>query len=208
VNKFVVVSLAFMAWAFYELSGGSDFEPKYRRDLAEVQSQKPLVSPEPARITPTPIEPVVTQAAAVVPTVRRTPEPKVETAVATPVGSTSLHAVSAAAVKSFQTPLGGAPTLSDALTDGTGVEAQPILIKLGDTEVILPEPKKDMRIVRGSRVNLRGGPGTSFSVVGVLTRDQQVEILRDEGKGWVKLRDQDTGRVGWMAAKMLTSAEE
>ncbi|MCP4819108.1 MAG: SH3 domain-containing protein, partial [Shimia sp.] len=68
MNKFVVVSFAFMAWAFYELSGGSDFEPKNRHEIAEVQPQKSLVSTEPARITPTSIEPVVTKAAAVVPT--------------------------------------------------------------------------------------------------------------------------------------------
>ncbi|MCP4818942.1 MAG: SH3 domain-containing protein [Shimia sp.] len=74
--------------------------------------------------------------------------------------------------------------------------------------VILPEQKKDMRSVRGSRVNLRGGPGTSFGVLGVLNRDQAVEVLRDEGKGWVKLRDQESGRVGWMAAKMLTQKTE
>jgi uncharacterized protein YraI len=65
-----------------------------------------------------------------------------------------------------------------------------------------------MRVVTGSRVNMRGGPGTSFGVLGVLPRGQEVEVLRDEGTGWVKLRDQETGRVGWMAGRMLAAAAE
>lgn len=206
MNKFVVVSLAVMAWAFYELSGGSEFEPKYRRDVAEAQPQKSLVSPGSARITPTPIEPVVTQASAVVPTVKRTPEVKSETPTAV---QASLHAVSAVSDGTFRTPEIAVPSLNAALNSGsTVVEAQPTLAALGSPTLILPEPKKDMRSVQGSRVNLRGGPGTSFGVLGVLTRDQTVEVLRDEGKGWVKLRDQESGRVGWMAAKMLTPLEE
>ncbi len=206
MNKFVVVSFAFMAWAFYELSGGSDFEPKIRHEIAEVQPQKSLVSTEPARITPTSIEPVVTKAAAVVPTVKRTPSPRSDETPTTQVVQTSFHAVSAASSSAFQTPKATTPSLTTALksTDTSDSFSQ----ALANGMVILPEQKKDMRSVRGSRVNLRGGPGTSFGVLGVLNRDQAVEVLRDEGKGWVKLRDQESGRVGWMAAKMLTQKTE
>ncbi|WP_270726133.1 SH3 domain-containing protein [Shimia sp. Alg240-R146] len=204
MNKFVVVSLAVMAWAFYELSGGSDFEPKYRRDVVQAQTQNPLVSPEPARITPTPIEPVVTQAAAVVPTVHRTSEAKIETVTATPASHASFLNVSAASAESFQTPKVASLSQTDSFAaPDTKIETQPTLAALNSTDVILDAPQKDLRAVRGSRVNLRGGPGTSFAVLGVLTRGQEVEVLRDEGKGWVKLRDQETGRVGWMAGKML-----
>ncbi|WP_165929168.1 SH3 domain-containing protein [Shimia isoporae] len=203
MNKFVVVSFAFMGWAFYELSGGSDFEPTYRRDVVEAQSQKSPVTPEPARITATPIEPVVTKAAAVVPTVQRKEEAIVETVAAPTSVQTPLLAVDASTTANFATPQGSTPSLTDALSDKV-IETQPALIKLGETTLILPEVKKDFRSVNGSRVNLRGGPGTSFGVLGVLVRDQEVEVLRDEGKGWVKLRDQETGKVGWMAAKMLS----
>lgn len=205
MNKFVVVSLAFMAWAFYELSGGSDFEPKNHRDTAQVLPQKSLVSPEPVRITPTPIEPVVTKAAAAVPTVQRSTTTQPQANATTQAVQASFHAVASASSSTFQTPAVVAPSLTESSSiEGTKTEATTQLAALGAEALILPEKTKDMRQVTGSRVNLRGGPGTSFGVLGVLTRDQEVEVLRDEGKGWVKLRAQDTGRVGWMAARMLT----
>lgn len=209
VNKFVVVSLAFMAWAFYELSGGSDFEPTYRRDVAQATPQKSVVSPEPARITPTPIEQVVTKAATTVPTVQRTVGNQTKQDTAMQAVPASFHTLGSASAPSFQTPVVTATAPANTPTDsGVATEATTQLAALGTGAVILPEKKKDLRQVTGSRVNLRGGPGTSFGVLGVLTRDEEVEILRDEGKGWVKLRAKDTGRVGWMAAKMLTAKED
>lgn len=71
------------------------------------------------------------------------------------------------------------------------------------TEVPFAALEPDLRIVKGSRVNLRGGPGTSHGVIATLVRGQTVEILSDEGAGWVKLRDKDSGHIGWMARKML-----
>ncbi|KPA20578.1 Bacterial SH3 domain protein [Shimia sp. SK013] len=206
MNKFVVVSLAVMAWAFYELSGGSDFEPKYRRDIAQAQTPKTLVSHEPARITPTPIEPVVTLASAAVPTERRT---QIETVPVAPANQTPLHNVDAASVTSFQTPKVASLSLTETFAaPDTKIGTQPTLAAVNSHDLILIDPKKDLRSVRGSRVNLRGGPGTSFAVLGVLTRGQEVEVLQDEGKGWVKLRDHETGRVGWMAGKMLAQIAE
>nr|WP_247745136.1 SH3 domain-containing protein [Shimia sp. R11_0] len=53
---------------------------------------------------------------------------------------------------------------------------------------------------------MRGGPGTSFGVLTVLTRGQEVQVLRENGNGWVKLRDEESGQIGWMSAKMITAA--
>ncbi|NKW92225.1 SH3 domain-containing protein, partial [Rhodobacteraceae bacterium R_SAG9] len=46
----------------------------------------------------------------------------------------------------------------------------------------------------------------SYSVLMVLPRDREVEVLRENGSGWVKLKDSETGRIGWMASKMLTTS--
>lgn len=64
----------------------------------------------------------------------------------------------------------------------------------------------DMRKVSAARVNMRQGPGQNFSVVAKLTNGQMVKILQDPGDGWVKLRVEDGGRVGWMADFLLTAS--
>jgi uncharacterized protein YgiM (DUF1202 family) len=52
-------------------------------------------------------------------------------------------------------------------------------------------------------VNVRNGPSPRYNVILKLTRGTRVEILQDPGNGWVKLKVEDTGRIGWMAARLL-----
>ncbi|KAA2314910.1 SH3 domain-containing protein [Pseudooceanicola sediminis] len=63
----------------------------------------------------------------------------------------------------------------------------------------------DIRAVAGSHVNLRQGPGTSFSVVDQLGEGDTVEVIGKE-RSWLKLRVAETGRVGWMADFLVTAA--
>jgi uncharacterized protein YgiM (DUF1202 family) len=53
-------------------------------------------------------------------------------------------------------------------------------------------------------VNVRGGPGTDFGIVTRLVRGDEVEILEDNGDGWVRLRLLGGGTEGWMADFLLT----
>ena len=62
----------------------------------------------------------------------------------------------------------------------------------------------DVRNVTGRSVNVRGGPGTNYSVVNRLVRGDQVEVLEDPGDGWVRLRPVGGGPVGWMADFLLS----
>ena len=64
-------------------------------------------------------------------------------------------------------------------------------------------PTEDFRIVSGSRVNLRDGPGIRYDVVGQLPRDTRVEVLEDAGTGWVRLREVDGDVTGWVAEFLL-----
>jgi uncharacterized protein YgiM (DUF1202 family) len=64
----------------------------------------------------------------------------------------------------------------------------------------------DIRTVSGNRVNVRGGPSTNFSVVSKLIRGDAVEILEDNGNGWVKMRSVLTGEEGWMADFLLSES--
>ena len=62
-----------------------------------------------------------------------------------------------------------------------------------------------MRSVTGRSVNVRGGPGTDFSVVSRMTRGDQVEVLQDPGNGWVQMRPVGGGTTGWMADFLLSN---
>ena len=52
-------------------------------------------------------------------------------------------------------------------------------------------------------MNVRGGPGTHFDVVGKLTRGAEVEVLAENGDGWVEMRSIDGATLGWMADFLL-----
>jgi uncharacterized protein YgiM (DUF1202 family) len=66
-------------------------------------------------------------------------------------------------------------------------------------EVITSSSAQDVRIVSGDRTNVRGGLSTDYEVVGRLTRGVEVEVLDDNGDGWIEMRSLDGVTFGWMA---------
>jgi hypothetical protein len=56
--------------------------------------------------------------------------------------------------------------------------------------------------VTGSRVNLRGGPGTSNPVVGQVTLGMEAEVLSDRD-GWYEIRLANGSGTGWISGKFL-----
>ncbi|WP_300584739.1 SH3 domain-containing protein [Marivita sp.] len=185
MNRYILIAFAVMAMAFYELSGGADFEPG-DTSLVIFAEPKPIVTkPEPrpevvARantraaeltdIAPTRalIEPVATNPASVV----------------TPVSLTTQATEDS--VVSQNVP-------------------QPTAV-VNDTVAPIPQETPDLRFVDGDRVNVRGGPGTDYAVVGKLFRNDMVEVLKDEGNGWLHLRATSTGEEGWIADWLVTAA--
>ena len=65
--------------------------------------------------------------------------------------------------------------------------------------------QSDIRVVSGNRVNVRGGPGTNFGVVGKLGAGDTVEVIEDNGAGWVRFRSVNGQETGWMADFLLSS---
>lgn len=57
--------------------------------------------------------------------------------------------------------------------------------------------------VSGSRVNVRGGPSTSYGVIASVTYGTEVQDLGDAGQGWRAIR-LPSGDRGYMAARFLT----
>ena len=199
VSRFVFLSFVFLGWGFYELSGGSDFEPRQR--IAEVTAAAPSVTqPEPAAAVPAPVTP---EPAAAVPA-PVTPEPPTRTAAAAPatvpITRRDLTALVTAPVPTPVTRAALAP--SPVVTPQTAPPPAPTAILPAP-----PEPPEDLRQVTGRRVNMRGGPGTAYGVLATLTRGSQVIVLREPGNGWAKLRVVETGRVGWMSARLLAPVE-
>ncbi len=179
MNKYILVAFAVMAMTFYELSGGSEFEPGETSlvifaeptPVVETSSDRPeivaradtsttsLTDITPARDV---IDPVVSNASVVVTPVAREP-------------------------------------------DTAAVSPEPPTLKLKDA-VVEQEPAMDLRFVDGDRVNLRAGPGTDYAVVGKLLRNDMVEVLSDDGNGWLHLRNAASGDEGYVADWLVTAA--
>jgi hypothetical protein len=176
MGKIIVITFAFMAFAFYELSGGSDFvaiADEKRAALAVEQAEEQRL------IAETKAERLNTQ-------------PEAQIVLASATVSTSGTVVQDVEV----TP---------PLVEEEKIEAVTEVAAVLET-VVEEEHAADMRKVTAARVNMRQGPGQNFSVVAKLNNGDEVEILQDPGDGWVKLKVMDSGRIGWMADFLLTAS--
>lgn len=181
VSRFVFLSFAFLGWAFYELSGGDEFEPPSRTTHSPSVSNRPETQPTPfARNTNI----VLASSAAEIPLPPRQKN----------TGSNAVPTVQRDLSKLLGTP---------APSSNTPTALEPSSQKRASAAPAEPQVARDVRIVRSARVNLRGGPGTRYSVLGKLSRGDEVLVLREPGNGWVKLKVAETGRIGWMSASLL-----
>ena len=197
MSRFVILSTAFLGWAFYEVSGGADFEPAKRpipRDQTQVAATGAETAAAPAA-KPAP-EPVSLGSFARVDTTRDAP------ARYTLSFSGAEGAVDPASLVQPAALVTDEP--APAETPGADREAKPA----EPDEAIATLPARPRATVSGSRVNLRNGPGTRYAVLGRLTLGDAAEILRENGNGWTKIRVIDSGRIGWMSSRFLEPAAE
>lgn len=100
-----------------------------------------------------------------------------------------------------------------AAPQASTVESQPeILLASLETPVTMTDASPevapaftDLRVVTGSSVRMRSGPGTSNDIITSLTRGTEVAVLEDGGNGWVRLQVIETGAEGWMAERLLAT---
>ena len=184
---FMIATFVFLAVVFYQASGGADYEPSAKSIQATVQSHAAVTedgaAPAPTRVTATPA------------------------ASADPTEGVTLAAARAQpeAPRDFDTPEPGNGGLFSTVVmpSGAAMAPQP---PAAATPVVSASAT-NLRAVGGNRVNMRAGPGTDYGVLTTLSRGDRVIVLDDPGQGWVKLRVQDGGRVGWMAASLLDQAD-
>jgi len=176
--RFIVVSFGFLGFSFYELSGGSDYAPSEgsRQALAIERSNTDAQ-----------------RALAAAQTKPQAPAP-------TPV-------ITAAALQTEATVVLASAVVTRPVKPARTQPKTPVIdLAKAEELTVTPEPASDVREVTGSRVNLRRGPGTDYSAVGKLSRGERVEILQNNGDGWLKLRVVETGRIGYMADFLLTAS--
>jgi uncharacterized protein YgiM (DUF1202 family) len=217
MKKFIVLTFGFLGWAFYEVSGGDEFEPTPVQTAAqasesaeETKSADPVSSSDQvilAKATTT--DPAATQSEP------RSPAPRAARAsfanqkpVMRKPDAAELDAVDPAVLAAFTAPKEVAKDLADAADaklNGTSTVADSELV---DGGILAGQLQADLRTVTGNRVNMRNGPGTKYSIVARLTRGQEVEVLSNPGNGWLKLRVVENNRIGWMAEFLVTASAE
>jgi len=175
MHHLIVLTFFLLALAFYQASGGADFNPGADRfaRLARVEAASARAASE---------KRIVRTAPPTVPIPVTAPGLRVE-----PVDFTAPALPLIRVIPASENPVAT-----------SAVRSQPV-------QVIQAEPAPDFRSVRPSRANLRMGPGKRYNVVAKLTRGAEVRVLQDPGQGWVKLRVIDTGRIGWIAGSLLTA---
>ena len=204
MKRFILLSFGFLGWAFYEMSGGSDFESR--------SDQMARLNPKPAVQMAETAEPEVIKTAFV-----DTDPPLNDadndvtrialnlTTLQDVLGETDV-AEPETMVASNINPDSGVPQNVGTVTSSMDTPAIiPSLIAPNDgITIALIQAQGDIRKVSGNRVNVRGGPGTDFGVVTKLGRGSEVRVVLDNGDGWVKMQPLDGSPEGWMADFLLT----
>lgn len=201
MTRFIIITFAFLAFAFYEMSGGADFDPQ--KTLAarvdgpvEIKTERLEQTAQTARNED--LAQNVTRVNLSLTSVDEVPR-----ANTLRTGRARIDAPAESIdIVSQEEPVIIIPSL---------IVDKPLITRVNfgaapdaDTD---PSPTEtgefDVRAVTGDSVNVRGGPGTNHAVVSRLTRGDKVDILEDPGQGWVKLRPLGGGNEGWVADFLL-----
>ncbi|WP_108836371.1 SH3 domain-containing protein [Tateyamaria sp. Alg231-49] len=215
--RFILISFAFLGFVFYEMSGGGEFDSEeLRRSRVETPPVVETSNPETSQTAQAPLQDPedVTRVSLSLtsvndvlrPTNLRTQRAKV-IANANEVEQTD-QVLSEAAPAVILPSLIMDQSAVTTVTFGQDANDQQIVAVSAPAASAAPAAQEasafDVRSVTGDSVNVRGGPGTDFSVVTRMVRGDKVEILQDPGQGWVQLRLVGGGPVGWMADFLLS----
>ncbi|MBM1309954.1 SH3 domain-containing protein [Sulfitobacter mediterraneus] len=213
--RFILVSFGFLGWSFYEMSGGADFDPINTR-MARLEAVNPtpfdnpsssdaqvILASAPAVATDTnpPLNEAVTRVSLNLTTLQEALDQSGSAATVAPAAAATVDPAAVPTNVAVTTASADTPAIIPSLIiqdDTTSPDVTPA--------ALVSEVGLDIRTVSGNRVNVRGGPSTNFSVVSKLIRGDAVEILEDNGNGWVRMRSVLTGEEGWMADFLLSES--
>lgn len=218
--RYVLVAFFFLGLVFYEMSGGADFDGEATRmarievPLAADPEKLETIFAEPGARLPENVSRIALNLDSVQDVVRPARRTPSELAPVSTSQDQPRPSLSEEPPAEFVASLIGAPAgTRDALIDSSAItsvnfgDTRPVPLRTrvtADTEVAAPQTTEiDIRSVSGSAVNVRGGPGTSFSVVNRLVLGDEVEVLQESGDGWVQLRPLNGSAIGWTASFLL-----
>ncbi|SFE45790.1 SH3 domain-containing protein [Roseivivax sediminis] len=205
MKSFILATFGFLFLGFYEMSGGTDFEPGWWLDKAGAEEASVAqAGPQDDQVARADTGGMLTQVVA------RPAEASISEE-----NAAEAEANAAAEAESETAQTNG--RVDDLLLTRREVPAQETKVSTASSASVETssaeadsgqESFRDIRSVDGNVVNMRSGPGTDFSVVAQLSRGDDVEVLRDTGTGWIKLRVIETDRIGWMADWLVTASAE
>ncbi len=217
--RFMLITFGFLGFAFYELSGGADYEPHANSIQARVGQTDPVSV---AELEPVDV-PSIAELAQSVPEAapaerlgitlasiridETSPAAQLEaktarvTAVATPVDEVQQAALDTAEDDARKVWPGAIELFQ--LQEAKRVQRTES-IKAAQQDALAAQ--SDVRYVTGNLVNMRGGPSTEFAPVTQLSSGTEVAILEAPGNGWLMLRVMETGEEGWMADWLVSDA--
>ncbi|WP_271881500.1 SH3 domain-containing protein [Phaeobacter italicus] len=221
MSRFVVASFLFLGWGFYEASGGADFEPPKGPSAAlDVADAMFGQDDTPSRATPVTAESLVSKVAlrvdsatSATKTERPLADPSLRKRVAmeqiAAVGnsftdSDTAFSIGAASQADDQQATVQLASLSNGLSGLSDATPEAELITAAAVVDEIEAPKADIRSVTATRVNMRSGPGTVYPVLDQLTNGAEVQVIEDIGTGWLHLRTVEGGKVGWIAASLIS----
>ncbi|MEP3329920.1 SH3 domain-containing protein [Sedimentitalea sp.] len=215
--RLVLASFAVMALVFYELSGGSEFQPPERPQVAasslktEVE-QTPrrvsIVADKPVRTIPTTLSdqpavvPAVADEAEIVET--RVPSPELQQVRASLSQGLTLVTDGAQAADLSLASLELGATGLRTTTSGTETDTADGTPRQAD---LFASQEADIREITGTRVNMRDGPGTIYPIIARLSIGQSVEVLSESGTGWLRLRTMPGQQLGWISASLVSKPD-
>lgn len=200
MKRFMLLTFVFLGWSYWELSGGSEFEPR-SPEVAE------SVAPEADRKT---AQSTAARAPVQVP-VKAPKAPKPARVSAADTGKSEVIKIRAVPSPATADSLENPEITLISLEQSPDQVAQP-LSQLNQGGVLQAPaigpsatPTADApRSIAANRVNMRAGPGTNHEVLIRLSRGTPVEVLSDSGDGWLRLRAQGSDQIGWIAADLVS----
>ena len=244
MKRFILGAFAFLAFAFYHLSGGGDFDPSQTRQASQetrlnleaerraaldaqitalppVTGTTPLQAPTEDDVQPaeeldlTSFSSVVVAERGELPEIAQDDADTAAPESTTPTEDAALPDIqltTPATIEVADLPqsdedarqiglsgLSQLPQIGQPATDPGFAGSTASASSENVTQAA------DIRVVAGSRVNLRDGPGIRYGVVDQLDADTVVVVLEDSGSGWVRLRPTEGGPTGWVAEFLLNA---
>lgn len=222
MKRFIFLTFGFLTLAFYQLSGGAGFDPVEAREMAvlaridteksyDAQMRTSAAKPVPdtsGTVTRAALDLVSFDVAAGESDAAQPQDSQKDVAqIAEAAGVKAAPVDDSANVEpvfaSITSPVNQVALSGVPVGDGSNQITFAGLSNAASSQNV--ERTTDIRSVTGTLVNVRSGPGTEFPVVNQLERGARIEVIGDNGSGWVELRPVEGGPSGWMADFLLSS---